>query len=36
MYVSKILRKIQRDKYIDFKIGKFLIKIYELFNKEMI
>ena len=36
MYVNKIHRKIQRHKYIPFKIGKFLIKICELFNEEMI
>ena len=36
MYVTKIHRKIQRNKYIPFKIGKFLIKICELFNDEMI
>ena len=36
MYVNKIHRKIQRDKYIPFKIGKFLIKICELFDEVMI
>ena len=36
MYVIKIHRKIQRDKYIPFEIDKFLIKICELFNEEMI
>ena len=36
MYVNKIPRKNSSDKYIPFKIGKFSIKICELFNEEMI